>query len=127
MYINFWYPICTTAELTAAAPVKARVLTLPFVAFRDADGQAHVLSDTCVHRGGALHKGKVVNGRLACPYHGWQFDGGGRCALIPSLGAGGQHPGPGQGGQLPGRSSATASCSRSWATFPKPNARHCMR
>ena len=92
MYINFWYPICTTTELTAASPVKARVLTLPFVAFRDADGKAHVLSDTCVHRGGALHKGKLVDGRLACPYHGWQFDGAGRCARIPSLGAEGYIP-----------------------------------
>lgn len=92
MYINFWYPICTTAELTGTAPVKARVLTLPFVAFRDGDGQAHVLSDTCVHRGGALSKGKVVSGRLACPYHGWQFDGSGRCALIPSLGPEGNIP-----------------------------------
>ncbi|MBL8199736.1 MAG: aromatic ring-hydroxylating dioxygenase subunit alpha [Chromatiales bacterium] len=92
MYINFWYPICTTAELTGAAPVRAQVLCLPFVAFRDAGGQARVLADTCVHRGGALHKGKVVNGRLACPYHGWQFDGGGRCALIPSLGADGNIP-----------------------------------
>jgi phenylpropionate dioxygenase-like ring-hydroxylating dioxygenase large terminal subunit len=92
MYINVWYPICTTAELTADAPVKARVLALPFVAFRDAGGQAHVLSDTCVHRGGALSKGRVVNGRVACPYHGWQFDGSGRCALIPSLGAEGNIP-----------------------------------
>jgi phenylpropionate dioxygenase-like ring-hydroxylating dioxygenase large terminal subunit len=92
MYINFWYPICTTAELTADAPVKARVLALPFVAFRDAGGQAHVLADTCVHRGGALSKGRVVNGRVACPYHGWQFDGSGRCALIPSLGAEGNIP-----------------------------------
>lgn len=92
MYINFWYPICTSTELTAAAPVTARVLTLPFVAFRDAGGQAHVLSDTCVHRGGALGKGRVVNGRVACPYHGWQFDGTGRCALIPSLGPDGHIP-----------------------------------
>ncbi len=92
MYINFWYPICTSAELSATAPVMARILTLPFVAFRDTDGRAHVLSDTCVHRGGALHKGRVVNGRMACPYHGWQFDGSGRCALIPSLGPEGTIP-----------------------------------
>jgi len=86
MYINFWYPICLSAELAGAAPVRARVLTLAFVAFRDGAGQARVLADTCVHRGGALHRGRVTNGRLACPYHGWQFDGSGRCALIPSLG-----------------------------------------
>ena len=92
MYINFWYPICLSKELTGSAPVKAQVLTLPFVAFRDETGAAHVLSDTCVHRGGALHKGKVTGGRLACPYHGWQFDGSGRCALIPSLGPGASIP-----------------------------------
>ncbi|MEO8224122.1 MAG: aromatic ring-hydroxylating dioxygenase subunit alpha [Gammaproteobacteria bacterium] len=92
MYINFWYPICTTGELTAGAPLKARVLGLSFVAFRDAAGEARVLSDTCVHRGGALHRGKVINGRLACPYHGWQFEGSGHCGLIPSLGAEGSIP-----------------------------------
>lgn len=92
MYINFWYPVCLSTDLTAAAPASAQILGLPFVAFRDAEGQAHVLSDTCVHRGGALSRGKVVNGRVACPYHGWQFDGSGRCALIPSLGADGNIP-----------------------------------
>ena len=92
MYINFWDPICTSTELTATAPVRATVLTLPFVAFRDGEGRAHVLSDTCVHRGGALHKGKVAGDRIACPYHGWQFGGDGRCALIPSLGPDGNIP-----------------------------------
>jgi phenylpropionate dioxygenase-like ring-hydroxylating dioxygenase large terminal subunit len=86
MYINFWYPVCTTAELTPAAPVRATILGLPFVAFRDAEGRAQVLSDTCVHRGGALSAGKVAGGRIACPYHGWRFDGTGRCTHIPSLG-----------------------------------------
>jgi phenylpropionate dioxygenase-like ring-hydroxylating dioxygenase large terminal subunit len=92
MYINFWYPVCLSTDLAGPGPLKAQILGLPFVAFRDEGGQAHVLSDTCVHRGGALHKGKVVNGRLACPYHGWQFEGSGRCALIPSLGADGPIP-----------------------------------
>jgi phenylpropionate dioxygenase-like ring-hydroxylating dioxygenase large terminal subunit len=86
VYINFWYPVCLAADLTPSAPVRAQILGLPFVAFRDTGGQAQVLADTCVHRGGALHKGRVVDGRIACPYHGWQFDGTGRCLLIPSLG-----------------------------------------
>ncbi len=92
MYINFWYPVCTTEELTPAAPLRAQILSLPFVAFRDSDGNAHVLSDTCVHRGGALNKGRVVDGRIACPYHGWQFDGEGRCRFVPSLGEGASVP-----------------------------------
>ncbi len=87
MYINFWYPICTSAELTADRPVPSRVLGLPFVAFRDAAGRACVLSDTCAHRGGSLGRGKVVDGCVTCPYHGWRFGGDGKCQLVPSLGA----------------------------------------
>jgi len=92
MYMNFWYPVCLSADLTAAAPTRARILGLSFVAFRAAGAQAHVLADTCVHRGGALGRGKIVNGHLACPYHGWQFDGSGQCVHIPSLGADGPIP-----------------------------------
>ena len=29
-----------------------------------------------------------------CPYHGWQFDGDGKCRKIPSLGKNAKHPGP---------------------------------
>ncbi len=93
MYINFWYPVCTTEELTADAPLRATIFGLQFVAFRDAEGNAHVLADTCVHRGGSLSRGKVANGRIACPYHGWQFGGDGQCKLIPVLGEDARIPG----------------------------------
>lgn len=85
MYINFWYPICRTDELTDGGPVRSTLLGTQYVVFRDAEGQAHVLSDTCVHRGGSLSKGKVVDGCVQCPYHGWRFDGAGQCVEIPSL------------------------------------------
>ena len=60
MYINFWYPICTSEELDEGKPVRAETLGVRLVAFRDSNGSAHVLSDTCVHRGGSLGEGKVV-------------------------------------------------------------------
>lgn len=59
MYMNFWYPVCLTTDLKTTALLRAPILCLPFVAFRDSEGLAHVLSDTCVHRGGALGKGRV--------------------------------------------------------------------
>ena len=46
----------------------------------------HCLANTCVHRGGSLAGGKVRKDEVQCPYHGWQFDGDGRCTKIPSLG-----------------------------------------
>jgi phenylpropionate dioxygenase-like ring-hydroxylating dioxygenase large terminal subunit len=91
MYINFWYPVCASSELTNK-PIRVTMLKHDFVAFRDNNGRAAVLSDTCVHRGGSLSAGRVVAGRIACPYHGWQFDGTGRCTRIPSLGEEGPIP-----------------------------------
>ncbi len=92
MFINFWYPIGLSKEITTDKPFRAQVLSLPFVAFRDESGQAHVLSDTCVHRGGALSKGWVKGGRVVCPYHGWAYSGDGKCRHIPSLGDDGKVP-----------------------------------
>jgi len=86
MYINFWYPMAVGDEL-ADTPVKVRCMGLDFVLFRDGSGQARCLSNTCVHRGGSLGGGKVTGNCVQCPYHGWEFDGDGRCHRIPSLGA----------------------------------------
>ena len=92
MYINFWYPIATADQVTNDAPFRIQVLGLKFVAFRDDAGKAHVLSDTCVHRGGSLGKGKIKNNSVMCPYHGWEFRGDGQCQLIPSIGKEGKIP-----------------------------------
>ena len=58
MFINFWYPAGISADLTDQ-PVKRRMLGQNFVLFRDTEGVAHCLSDTCTHRGGSLAGGKM--------------------------------------------------------------------
>jgi len=92
MFINFWYPIGLSSEVTGDTPFRAQVFGLPFVAFRDSAGTAHVISDTCVHRGGSLSKGKIKGDRVACPYHGWEYGGDGKCTKVPSLGEDGKIP-----------------------------------
>jgi phenylpropionate dioxygenase-like ring-hydroxylating dioxygenase large terminal subunit len=92
MFINFWYVAGTAGEITDQ-PVKRRMLGLDFVLFRDSDGDAHCLSNTCIHRGGSLAAGKVRGKHVQCPYHGWEFDGTGACRKIPSLGAKASIPG----------------------------------
>lgn len=84
MYINFWYPIALSTDVTNEAPLQVEVMTLKFVAFRDTEGKAHVLSNTCIHRGGSLGKGKVNGDCVACPYHGWEFGADGKCTYIPT-------------------------------------------
>jgi len=93
MYINFWYPIALSDEVKNDEPLQVQILGLPFVAFRDTDGHPHVLSDTCVHRGGSLGKGWVRDGCVVCPYHGWAFSGDGKCTNIPTI-ADDQHAPP---------------------------------
>lgn len=92
MYINFWYPIGTSGEITAEAPLRSQVLGMKLVAFRDSKGSAHVLSDTCVHRGGSISKGWVKDDCVVCPYHGWEFSGDGKCQTVPSIGFDGKPP-----------------------------------
>jgi phenylpropionate dioxygenase-like ring-hydroxylating dioxygenase large terminal subunit len=84
MYMNFWYPVAASEEITNEQPLRVRMLCLDFVAFRDTAGQAHVLSDTCIHRGAALGQGKIKGDCVQCPYHGWQYNGAGQCTLIPT-------------------------------------------
>lgn len=57
---------------------------MTLVAFRDEAGVA-VFRDVCVHRGSALSGGRIKDGRLTCPYHGWSYDRSGVCVHIPSL------------------------------------------
>jgi len=85
MYINFWYPIALADEITNEEPLAVQIMSLNFVAFRDTEGKAHVLSNTCIHRGGALARGKVNGDRVACAYHGWEFGADGKCEFMPTL------------------------------------------
>ncbi len=85
MFINFWYPTVLSSDLTTE-PKKVRMLGQDFVVFRDSEGKAHCLSDICVHRGASLSGGKIKDDCVECPYHGWRFNGEGRCTRIPSLG-----------------------------------------
>jgi phenylpropionate dioxygenase-like ring-hydroxylating dioxygenase large terminal subunit len=92
MYINFWYPVIESKELSDA-PRQIKMLGQEFVVFRDSGGAAHCLSNTCTHRGGSLAGGKINGDCIQCPYHGWEFDGSGQCQRIPSLGPNPNIPG----------------------------------
>ena len=91
MLINNWYVLALSEEV-GADPQGVHALGQDFVLFRDHDNTVRCLSDVCVHKGGSLCRGKVVAGTVQCPYHGWRYDGDGRCVLIPSLGPDGKIP-----------------------------------
>lgn len=44
------------------------------VAVLRSDGDIYALENVCPHQGGPVGEGKVEDGCIHCPWHGWQFD-----------------------------------------------------
>jgi 5,5'-dehydrodivanillate O-demethylase len=80
---RYWWPVAFSADLGRPDLRKVRLLGEDLVLYRLADGSMHLLQDRCPHRGTALSYGIVESGGLRCPYHGWLFDGAGRCLEQP--------------------------------------------
>ncbi len=80
---NNWYAV-EFGHVIEDAPLTVRIDTHDLVLWRGSDGQVNAQSDVCVHRGGSLGGGKVVDGCVECPYHGWKFDDDGVCVDIPA-------------------------------------------
>lgn len=84
MYTNVWYVAAFSKDLTDE-PVKVRMLGADLVLFRESDGTPRCISNVCPHRGSSLAEGCLYkDGTLACPFHGFRFNGHGDCTLVPS-------------------------------------------
>lgn len=79
-----WYPVALSADLEPGTSTGTRLQGRELVVWRDDAGVAHVWEDRCPHRGMRLSFGFVRGDRIACLYHGWQFDAGGFCRFIPA-------------------------------------------
>ncbi|MGF1486926.1 MAG: Rieske 2Fe-2S domain-containing protein [Prochloraceae cyanobacterium] len=82
---NCWYPISFIKDLPSDRPLGFSLYDEPFVIFRDGEGKLNCLQDRCSHRAAKLSKGQILDGKIECSYHGWQFDGEGKCTKIPQL------------------------------------------
>jgi phenylpropionate dioxygenase-like ring-hydroxylating dioxygenase large terminal subunit len=56
------------------------------VLWRNENGKACCIADKCCHRGASLSCGKLKEGKLECPFHGFVFDETGKVVLIPANG-----------------------------------------
>jgi vanillate O-demethylase monooxygenase subunit len=82
---NCWY-VAGWADELGDTPQAKVFLEQPVALFRDADGIARAIGGRCPHRFAALGNGQIVDGALACPYHGLRFDGAGQCVHNPHQG-----------------------------------------
>ena len=80
---DYWYPVGWANKLKPGDIMPVVIWQQAIAIYRDADGKLQALEDFCPHKGVALHKGKVQGCNLACGYHGWEFNGTGKCVSIP--------------------------------------------
>lgn len=80
---DIWYMAAWVEELDEAPFLTRRILGRPIVMVRDSDGKARAFDDRCPHRSAPLSRGTFDGNRLACGYHGLQFDMTGQCVHSP--------------------------------------------
>ncbi|KAF3447619.1 hypothetical protein FNV43_RR12806 [Rhamnella rubrinervis] len=81
---NFWYPVAFSADLKEDTMIPIDCFEEPWVIFRGKDGKLGCVRNTCAHRACPLHLGSVNEGRIQCPYHGWEYTTDGKCEKMPS-------------------------------------------
>lgn len=91
MIRNQWYVVLESYEVKAQ-PVGVTRLGEKMVFWRNEMEEVHAAVDLCPHRGAALSIGKIKDGNLQCPFHGFEFDPSGKCVLIPAIGRNGLVP-----------------------------------
>jgi vanillate O-demethylase monooxygenase subunit len=80
---NAWYAAGWSGDFGDG--VLARTfLDEPVVLLRTSGGEAVVLSGRCAHRGYPLALGTRTGDTIRCGYHGFTYDGSGRCVAIPA-------------------------------------------
>ncbi len=87
--LDFWHPVLLSRELTKGGVAAVRLAGKAIALFRDSRGAVGAVDDKCAHRRMKLSLGRVAEGRLVCPYHGWSYaaDGTGSSPANPRISA----------------------------------------
>ncbi len=80
LFSQSWFPICLASEVAPGAIQGFDFLDGRVVVWRTQDGCAHVTSAFCPHMGASLEAGDVIDNRVRCAFHHWEYGGDGRCA-----------------------------------------------
>ena len=81
--LNDWHVVAYAPELPEGQPHAVKLLDEDIVLWRVGD-RVHAWRDLCVHRGTRLSLGSVQGETLVCAYHGWTYNGEGRCVRFPA-------------------------------------------
>ena len=81
---NGWFAVAWGKDLVDGEVKRRRYFGEELVMFRTRSGVVRVLNAYCVHLGAHIGEGgRVIGENIRCPFHGWTYDGGGKCVEIP--------------------------------------------
>lgn len=81
-----WYFVASRRFIRKAGLIQKTWMGEEIVAWCDGEGSVCVAEATCAHLGaqlGPASGGRVRNGRLVCPFHGFEYDTAGQCVATP--------------------------------------------
>ena len=82
---QYWQPVALTTDLPPGGPpLGIRIMGQDVVLFRDDADRVGALDRKCIHRCADLVLGRIENGGLRCPYHGWLFNTDGQVLDQPA-------------------------------------------
>ena len=85
--LRYWHPVLSSHQLRKGGVCGVKLADNHIALFRSQDGKVGALTDQCAHRRMKLSLGKVDQGKLICPYHGWSFtrEGAGESPSAPKM------------------------------------------
>jgi 3-ketosteroid 9alpha-monooxygenase subunit A len=79
-----WFQVAWSKDLTNGDVIPLRYFGEDLVAYRDLQGEVHILDAYCQHLGANLaYGGCVTEQGIQCPFHGWEWGHNGRNISIP--------------------------------------------
>ena len=62
------------SELPSPNTVKEFPCGDKMICLANVNGTYSAMDNVCLHRGGPLGDGVILNGKVVCPWHGWEWD-----------------------------------------------------
>ena len=84
--VDEWHAVARVSDVVPGGLMPVRLLEEDLLLWRSSAG-VEAWRDYCPHRGAKLSLGRVRDDRVVCPYHGMEYEAGGRCVRVPA------HPG----------------------------------
>lgn len=66
--------IAAKSDLPADGQAKEFTAAGKIICVANVAGEYSAMDNVCLHRGGPLGQGVVEDGKIVCPWHGWQYD-----------------------------------------------------